>query len=296
MARTLRLGRRGRRFKSCLPDQNRSAHSQTVKFYSKLIKFRGGKIHFLDNKAQSSNLYIIFPPGATDARFIYQIRSIFTKSNARIISISYPSRFKSSRIEGFDSIDSISEYLYKFLKKLLYSSSNYSINIMAFSFGTAVVTRLLQNHSELFKPDTPVRIVLVNGGEFFGEKASEIFKRLFEPALNNSKYLKILRLIITTVFKFLPRRLYPNHRLLDLNEQWLSTIGYRINLKYSIEYPVVVIRGTRDIVITPESKDKLLKIYPNSTVVYYPGDHIYDYRVLDRYPIALEYLKNWIDK
>ena len=250
----------------------------------------------MDNNVRSKVIYLIFPPGANDARFVHQLKPLLESISHRIISISYPSRFKSSRIHGFDSIDTIAEYVYKFLKKLLINSDHLDIRIMAFSFGTAVVTRLFQNHSEIQTrfPHSNYKLLLVNAGEFFGEKATYIFKSLFEPALNNKKYLRILRYFVTTFFKFLPRKLYPNSRLLDLNEQWLSTVGYRINMKYKIDIPATVILGTRDLVITPESKEKIKNIFTDSELLFYPGDHIYDYHRLIIYDEALDIMNSWV--
>ncbi len=238
-------------------------------YQDKFIKTNKISIHYLDNNANSENLVVIFPPGIQDARFINELN---LNNKERIICLSYPSRYKSSILNENNSIEVIAKYCTDFLRIYLKENRISHIKLVGFSFGSAVAMKLIENN--FIHVD---KIVLVNTGEFFNKNTKQILRYIFIPALNNYYYAKVLKLILCKFLKVFKEEYFPDDRLLEINEQWISTLDYKIDIAKTVQIPTTIFIGTNDTVIDSKSKEKINKKFTKLQTILYYGKHILNY-------------------
>lgn len=157
------------------------------------------KLHYLDNLNSSKEFLIIFPPGAQDARFVYELNLPNTLSK-RIISISYPSRYRSDNLYEKTNLVSIVNILIEFLEFISTAHKPSSITILGCSFGTMIATKIIQkqyyDNNKMIK-----RLIFINPGEFFPKLINRILYYSFLPANYISLYAKFLRLLVTDLLR-----------------------------------------------------------------------------------------------
>lgn len=239
-------------------------------FYEKFLKVRNHLIHFLDNNINSTNLIVIFPPGIQDARFVKELNLV---TNARVICLTFPSRYKSSVLSDSNSIEKIAEFCSIFLNIYSRKYKIKQMKLVGFSFGSAVVTRIVEKYSI----SNIEKIVFVNPGEFFNENVKCILKILFSPALKNHFYAKVLKFILTKLLRVFNPEYFPDDRLFKINSQWISTLDYRISDGKNIQLPTTIFIGNNDKIINYESIDKIIRKFKNLSTIQYSGKHILSY-------------------
>jgi len=237
----------------------------------------GFKIAFTDNEVKSKKLLIIFPPGICTASVVYEIGETFETQDYRIIALSYPSRGKSARLKTFDSFEKIVDIIYPLIRD--FHDQFNEIYFVGISFGTAVATIITQKY---FNGDDKIKIILINGGEYINQPLKFIFDILFIPALISNKYAqlmyRLLRFVVKAIHfpraKDVNRKNFPVSRLRDIDEQWISTLNYKIDTTKPIYNKINFIIGSHDLIIKKDSINKLISICENKKIYIYEGKHI----------------------
>jgi len=258
-------------------------------------------IHYLDNCVASDKLVVIFPPGIEDARFVMKIDIETQLKNHRIISITYPSRYKSTHISGEDTIDRMNCNIVEVLEEIMLEVQPKKVVLVGFSFGTMIVTRLLQKYAvRLSKRAEDIKVILVNPGEFFPPRIKKLLLFLFKPAYKSEAYRKILKFALVNVAHVFSEDSFPVHRLGDINEQWNATLKYKVVVGTKAETPSLqndgladksgvsvkntdilnktkTFIGKNDRIIDKNSIEKIKNVYKNISLEYYDGGHIVSY-------------------
>jgi len=253
----------------------------TSTFKDKFIKTNFGKIHLLDNGIRSKNLILIFPPGFQDARFVKTLRLNSAIKSSRLIAISYPSRYKSERINSYDYLGRLVEACFEILEKLDLNKYS-SIRFVGFSFGTMIITRLFQEKLTNLKTKN-IKIILITPGEYFSKLKRKFLINMFKPAIHNLGYAKFLKKILTYKSEIFDKNQFHDDRLSDICEQWISTLRYKINLTKKINYKTTTFSASKDSIIDPKSNDKLKSVYQNLEIKCFKGDHIFNYKNSKQY-------------
>lgn len=241
----------------------------------KYIEIDGLTLHYIDNEVQSSEIVFIFPPGIEDARFIEYFSP--DKMYFRTIAISYPSRYKSDPLgDAEDSSDKIAVYTSKLVVEL--SKGAKHLNLVGFSFGTMIITKILQQHYDaVAKPfGDKIEVILVNAGEFFPDNFVPTFKKIFTPLQENEMLRELVRKAVTKIPFVKDDQLVPENSK-NLNAQWLDVLEYRINLEKSVDVSTKIIIGDHDQLIKSGSLEKLAKVFTRASFSFYGGGHIIDY-------------------
>ena len=247
-------------------------------YTEKFLTINGNVVHYLDNDSQSSNLIVIFPPGIQDARFVQELELI---SLERIICLSYSSRYKSSILNEFNSLENIANICVNFLKIYLKENDIQNVKLVGFSFGTAVITKIVDKQLEFNISD----IILINAGEFFNKFVNFLLKLVFFPALRSNRYAKFLKFVLTKLTKIFNPEYFPDNRLIQINEQWISTLDHMVDTKRKVSIHSVFMDANFDKVIANKSLNKLKTKFKDAEFIDYQGNHIFSYKN------SLDYLK-----
>jgi pimeloyl-ACP methyl ester carboxylesterase len=246
-------------------------------FAGKIYKVGEIDVHVYDNGVASDDLIIIFPPGIDDGRFvnILGLEDVFNEK--RVIAITYPSRRKSARLEGFDSIYNINLIMREVLVQIFSEKSYTKIYLAGFSFGSMVLTRLLQQGWNIMPDDVEIKLILVNAGEFIGGLKKKIIKVALTPTLKNKRYARFWKYSALGLFKNFDPLDFPDDRLQDIGEQMIDILDYRIDTEKQIQYKTYILLGSKDGIIDKLSLDKLDRVYTDDEYVIYDGGHIQSY-------------------
>lgn len=223
------------------------------------------KIHYLDNLVNSDSLLIVFPPGYFDARFVKNLHSLIPEE-IRVISITYPSRYKSSRLFENNTLEEIASLIHAPIKELAERFKN--VYIISFSFGTAISTLVASKKIPNLKEN-----FLINAGEFFPVKLKNLLIKMFLPAINHKRLVRFYKYVLCDLIKLFPKHFFSGDHAYGLLEQWIDILKYKIP-KLTINYKTTILEGNRDIIINRDSINKLRKIYLNCKIIYYPGSHL----------------------
>jgi surfactin synthase thioesterase subunit len=260
-----------------------------MKYTDNYVEVEGINIHYLENNSESDLAIFIFPPGIHDGRFIFELGfKPEVEDKYRIFSISYPSRYKSSPLENYNSIEKMSELVYEAIGKLLIEKKIKKIIFIGFSFGSSIITRILQKHNISILEE----VIFINPGEFFSTKVKRIFKKIFIPANRSLRYSIFLRFLITKVFRIFHYDYFPTDRLTHINQQWISTLDYRIDPNTKVATNLFLIAGSKDAIISRLSLTKLGKLFKNTQEYMYNGGHILNYGKSKSYKEIKEVIQN----
>ena len=259
-----------------------------MSFHSRIFKVGEIDLHVYDNGVDADNLIVIFPPGIDDGRFvnILDLKDVF--EDKRVIAITYPSRRKSARLEGFDSIYNINLILREVIIQILREKSYKKIYLAGFSFGSMTLTRLLQQGWNILPTDSEIKLVLVNAGEFFGGLRKKIIKIALRPALKHKRYAQFWKYSALGLFKSFDPLDFPDDRLQDIGEQMIDILDYNIDTEKQIPFKTYILLGSKDGIIDKASLDKLDQVYTDDEYVIYDGGHIQSYGDSKEYKLIEE--------
>lgn len=233
-------------------------------FYRQSVSVEGQEYSYWTNGINNpEKILVMLPPSSSTGDYFGRYAKIFP--DYLIIAPDYPGRGLTSKIKSFDTAPKIAARTTILIKSLV---GDKEIILVGPSFGGMVATEMAKRNQLNISS-----VILVATGEFFAPDQQALFHLVFYPGKISEKarnwYLEAI----------LKRNLFTNvsrSNVEEMLEQWLTTLGYRIESNSKIQIPAVIISFTADNVVREDSVQKLETLYPNHKTYYLNLLHVTD--------------------
>ncbi|MEI7578803.1 MAG: hypothetical protein WCJ58_02055 [bacterium] len=234
----------------------------------------GNKIQYFDNENKPAKpLLIFFSPGFQNGQFIVRFDPRNDLKEFHNISITYPSRDNSEVIED-NSVINLVVMLFELIQKIQKANPKKQIYLVGFSFGTMLITKMLQLHqTELAE----MQIILVSPGEFIPTLRNYFLQIVLFPTRFYFSYIRFVRWIFCRVLGIFQKYQFPDERLEALNQQLLAALRYKIDRTILISNKTLIIVADRDQAIKRKSLVKIKEVFPKHYIRSYSGKHLIKY-------------------
>jgi pimeloyl-ACP methyl ester carboxylesterase len=209
-------------------------------------------------------ILVMLPPSSSTGDYFGRYAQVFPK-NTLIIAPDYPGRGLTDPVSEFDTIPRLTNRVAVLLKYLF---GEKKFDVIGPSFGGMIATELSRDKDLKIE-----KVFLVATGEFFAPDQKYMYHFLFYPATVSesirNKYVNWL----------LARNYFGNLKntsIVDLLEQGLSTIDYKIDTNYQTDTPLEIVIFNKDNVVQPGSKAKLEQVFNNYKEYYFDLTHSTD--------------------
>jgi pimeloyl-ACP methyl ester carboxylesterase len=207
------------------------------------------------------NILVLLPPGIGEASHFDTLISDLP-NNFGAITFDLPGVNPDWSDDTTDEIClSISEILMPFSNKRLY--------LIGESYGGVLVVEL-----QKYLKGSHINL-LVGTGEFFMDYQKKIFKKLFKLPQTSKRTRRILAKALSSIGAFNLKG-YDDDRLEIILNRWLDIIDYQLPLSATYPNKTYLVRGSRDIIIKPNSIYKIMRIFPDLTLIKSNNSH-FDY-------------------
>jgi pimeloyl-ACP methyl ester carboxylesterase len=210
---------------------------------------------------ESENILVLLPPGIGEASHFDTLISDLP-NNFGAITFDLPG-------VNPDWSEGTTEEICRSISDIIKPFSNKRLYLIGESYGGVLVVEL-----QKYLKGSHINL-LVGTGEFFMDYQKRIFKKLFKLPQKSKRTRSTLAKALSSVRAFNLKG-YDDERLKIILNRWLDIIDYQLPLTATYPNKTYLVKGNRDIIIKPNSIYKIMRIFPDLTLIKSNNSH-FDY-------------------
>lgn len=217
------------------------------------FEHQGNTLSYSIGGESNAQTVVLLPPGIGDSRFCVELSSSL-ESRFQVVVIDFPG-VNTSHFAHSNSIRGVARVIVALLKQL----NAQNPIVVGASYGGSVAVEM-SSQCQLKK------LILLYSGEYWSITKKVLYSLFFVPSLVSHR----LRMVIAkklTRHQYFDFRNYSDPQLRQFCERWVDVLWYSLPRFRPNGVPTTIVHSSSDDVVRKKSLEKLMKLFPNHTVV-----------------------------